>query len=322
MIKLIKYTFVFLIPLFVLNGFIRYKGYLNNENQAVVLDKLLKTKSPPPTDYTVLCFGTSRFNIGIVPSYLSYGLKHLPLGKSPNCLNLSFSGQQPGYLLQQRTKYMPTHVDLTLIEIFPTIDPNANCLHYPETPAEYLDKFLIYYSTKIISLNMMNGLITDILRHNLAIKYSFYHSDGWEERVYNNNPNNSGIKRLKKEWQKDASEILKVSHKSNIASKYREYIKTISEYQKTTNSTICFIRMPVDGVLEEIQDSILAETKMVETLLNSFPNALYIDANKNQGLNNFHTAEDSHLTSIEAKRFSYYLGAYLGDLLKKKWKYN
>lgn len=317
MIKLIFKTILFSLPLLTVNLFIYNWGYLENEKKLFVLSNHINSNLSSPDKYSILCFGTSRFNTGISPSYLIAGIKNY-IVKEPTCINLSFSAQQPGYLIQEKTKHIIHPVDLTLIELYPTTNPNKISIPLQKKPFDFLNEYLEYFFTKYSTMNVINQFFRNIIRNNIAIKYTYTHDDGWEERIYNKNKGNNGIERLKIEWRKGAKKDLSKCDHDSIYYNYNKFIKTIRDYQKRTNSRLCFIRMPVDGTLETIQDSILSKTKMIEIILDAFPNSIYIDSKNDTRLINFHTSEESHLSSEDAKSFSYRLGIILGQTISKK----
>lgn len=321
MIKLIIKVSIFLIPLIILNFVFYHLGYLDNEKKYFILKQLISSKDSSSKNYNVLCFGTSRLNTGLSPSYLAKGMNNY-IDKKINCINLSFSAQQPGYLIQEKTKQITYSIDLTIIELYPTENPNRVSINLPKTPYESLNEYLEYYFTKYSTINLMDQILKNNIRNNLAIKYTYTHEDGWEERTYNKNKNNNEIDRLKIEWYNRAIKELNGIQLDNITYNYHKFIKTIRDYQEKTNTILCFVRMPVDGKLETIQDSILIKTKMIDRILGAFPMAIYVDAKNEKTLKEFNTIEESHLSSEDAKLFSYQLGILLGKKINQKKKSN
>jgi hypothetical protein len=308
---------IFIQPIIVLNFSFYFLGYLQNNKSIVFLNCQIKKERYDENKINILCFGTSRFNSGISPEYLCHGMKKIN-ARNYSCENLSFNGQQPGYLLEEKLKHLTSPIDITLIEIFPTKDPLGRSIIFPRNLNEYLNSYINFYISKYSTLNMFNSIFIDVIRKNLSQRYTYCHQDGWEEIIYNNNRNNEGNNRLKNLWVKRARVELKTTNYKLTTIQYINYFKLLKEYKMKTSSILIFVRMPVDETLRIVQDSILLKLDLVNKISEHFPNATVIDATTNTVLKRFHTIENSHLSSSESKLFSYYLGLQISEIVAVK----
>jgi hypothetical protein len=273
-----------------------------NKNQ-YILQKLFKTDFPK-NDLVIRFFGTSRTGLGISPADVEQGTKIKRLNRNIHCINLGIDGQSAGHSINMQS-FFPVKTDLIIVEIYPERNPVAksNTTNPDQRIEVSFTQMVKYYISKFFVLDKLINLIY-VLRGRQYTWGVKTHLNGWEETNFFEDA--QILERAKTDWVNFFNKQ-KVNMDS-LSIYYAQFAALIKIFKAKTNSKIAFLRMPVCAEIDHLQDQIQKEFNCVEFLKNEFPDAQFIDSNKDPMLSRFHAIDGSHLDSKTARQFSFILG--------------
>jgi|WetSurMetagenome_2_1015567.scaffolds.fasta_scaffold54250_4 hypothetical protein len=311
MTKFIIKVSLFLIPILGLNAIYLLKGYLfSSKNEAVLIHNL---KSHQEDAINIKFYGTSRIENGISPEDITIGMvekkKSIPL----NIQNCGMNSQMTGWVLKMQEKYY-SKCDLMVVEVHPGKNPMQGVEQIKKSVAEsiYLNDLCSFVFNHYLLVQHLPNLISDI-RGRLPFTYMYTHYNGWNEmRYFNDEKRINPIREKVARWAKDDLE------KNKFTGGWDEFATLIRNLQNRSNCKLMFIRMPVDGLLRILNDSLISFYDPMAFLKSQFPGADFLDTNTDPRFSSIHTVEDSHLEGPNARTFSRILGGILAQELEYK----
>jgi hypothetical protein len=295
---------IFLLPWIITNFVLLKAGYFFSSKSEFVL--IHNLKSYEPGKFNIKFYGTSRIENDISPDEVEKGFNENTYGKKARVFNCGMNTEMTGWGLRMQEKYF-ARCDLMVIEIYPGKNPMQS-LNNPVgniSPSSYIDQLLSFHVNHYIVFQNLSNFISD-LRDRLPVKYMRSNKNGWTELIYVHRKTRlDRIKTMFALWAEDDMKRKEYSQGWDI------FAGKLKELQVRSKCGIAFIRMPVQGRVKELNDSIINQFDPMSYLRLEFPGSLFIDANHMQTFKNLATIDDSHLESPSAKIFSRKLGQLL-----------